>query len=213
MVDLFYLGFDTETPSWSDRVRLLDAPRLPFDGMNEYGLAVGMMAVPHAEDSVDPQQSTIDSLLAMRLILDGARTVDEAVSLLQGYNVGFGDGPPLHYLVSDPTGHSAVIEFIAGEMTILRNEQPWQVATNFLLSGQTPESARRSCWRYAAASDVLGQAQGALVPEEAMDLLEDVSQSLTVWSVVYSMSSGDISVAMGRDYDQVHQFTLEMVDH
>jgi hypothetical protein len=46
-----------------------------------------------------------------------------------------------------------------------------------------------------------------------MDLLEDVSQSLTVWSVVYSMSSGDISVAMGRDYDQVHQFTLEMVDH
>src|SRR5512135_1360165 len=52
MVDIAYLGFQgdrsrnlTSLPL-EDRRRLLDAPALPFDGMNEEGLAVGMAAVP-----------------------------------------------------------------------------------------------------------------------------------------------------------------------
>ena len=45
MVDISYLGFPAENPSWSDRRVLLNAPLMPFDGMSERGLAVGMMAV------------------------------------------------------------------------------------------------------------------------------------------------------------------------
>jgi len=210
MVDISYFGFDTEEPSWSDRLGLLDAPYWPFDGMNERGLAVGMMAVPHAEDNQDPQQMTVGSLHAIRLLLDKARSVDEAVSLLQGYNVDFEGGPPLHYLVADAMGNSAVIEFIDGEMSIVPNEGAWQVATNFVISGHSQEEAKGLCRRYATTDKALEQAGGALAPQEAMDLLEDVSQDITMWSVVYNMSSGDISVAMGRDYEQVHEFQLEI---
>ena len=108
MVDMSYLGFGTGEPSWSDRIRLLDAPYLPFDGMNEHGLAVGMMAVPQARGAQDPQQATIDSLEAIRLILDSARSVEEAVALLGSYNIDWGSGPALHYLVADASGQSAV---------------------------------------------------------------------------------------------------------
>jgi choloylglycine hydrolase len=190
----------------------LDAAIWPFDGMNEHGLAVGMMAVPHAEDRADARRTTIGSLHAMRLILDGARTVDEAIALLQEYNVYFEGGPPLHYLIADAGGNSAIVEFIQGEMGILQSDAPWQVATNFLVSGHSTESARSQCWRYAQAETTLQQAGGLLSQAEAMDLLQDVSQRITMWSVVYGLTSGEVSVTMGRDYDRVHRFQLPMQD-
>ncbi len=66
----------------------------PYDGRDEYGLAVEMMALSYAKPARDPQKVTLGSLHAMRLILDYAKDVDEAVSLLQKHNVDFAGGPP-----------------------------------------------------------------------------------------------------------------------
>jgi len=41
-----------------------------------------------------------------------------------------------------------------------------------------------------------------------MVLLEEVSQQNTIWSIVYGMSSGKITVSMSRNYETVHRFTL-----
>ena len=220
MVDISYLGFDAQDyegdkatePSWSDRRRLLDAPYLPFDGMNEHGLAVGMMAVPYAKAS-QTNEVTISSLHAIRLLLDYATDVDEAISLLRNYNIDFGDGPPLHYLISDSSGNSAVVEFIDGEMNVLRNRDPWQVATNFVISDTMPEGATSSCSRYNTTYETLEQTEGHVSHQEAMALLHNVSQSgsyPTIWSTVYNMTTGDIQVVMGRKYEQVNTFRLEM---
>jgi len=208
MVDISYLGLGGDQPSWSDRLRLLDAPYWPFDGMNERGLAVGMMAVPSAQAGSDSRKVTIDSLAAIRLLLDKAQSVDEALPLLGAYNIDWGSGPPLHYLIADSHGNSAVVEFVDGEMKVLRSEKSWQVATNFVLSFHRPESAVLQCDRYATASRTLEQMQGQVSQEEAMALLEAVSQPSTIWSVVYDMESGQIAVVMGHDYGQIHRFNL-----
>jgi hypothetical protein len=42
-----------------------------------------------------------------------------------------------------------------------------------------------------------------------MNLLKDVSQESTVWSVVYNLDSGEILVALGRDTSAVHVFNLK----
>lgn len=212
MVDISYLGYNEEIPSWTERGSLLRAPYLPFDGMNEYGLAVGIMAVPFADGGDDPEKVTIGGLQAIRLMLDYAKDVDEAVSLLQDYNIDFGGGPPLHYLISDSSGHSAVVEFIDAKMRVIRNSEPWQVSTNFLISNVRPEGARSPCWRYNRAYETLEQGDANISQEKAMALLKDVSQSVTIWSAVYNMTTGDIRVVMGRKYDEVHEFTLEMRD-
>jgi hypothetical protein len=212
MVDITYFGYGTEEPSWIDRIRLLDAPYWPFDGMNERGLTVGMMAVPHAKASDDPQKVTVGSLLAIRLMLDYAKDVDEAISLLRSYNVDFAGGPPVHYLISDSSGGSAVVEFIDGEMSIIRSSEPWQVATNFVISGVSPGDAKASCRRYREAYETLEQVEGHISREDAMALLEYVSQSHTKWSIVYDLTSGDIQVAMGRKYNEVKTFQLELKD-
>lgn len=210
IVDISYLGFDRDRPIGIELFRLRRAPYWPFDGMNEHGLAVGMMAVPRAEDHADPQQKTIGSLHAMRLILDHARTVDEAIALLGDYHIDFAEGPPLHYLIADAQGNSAVIEFIDAKMNVLRKEESWQVATNFLISGNSPEEAKGHCPRYERAYDALQKTDGALAPADAMAILEDVSQPNTMWSVAYHLTSGEIAVSMGRTYKRVHSFKLQM---
>jgi hypothetical protein len=35
-------------------------------------------------------------------------------------------------------------------------------------------------------------------------------ENRTVWSVVYNLSTGQIKLAMGKDYENVHSFELEM---
>jgi predicted choloylglycine hydrolase len=210
MVDISYLGYGVEEPSGAEREALLVAPYLPFDGLNEQGLAVGIMAVNEAEGGDDPDKVTIGSLDAVRLLLDYARDVDEAISLLASYNVDFEVGPPLHYLVADSAGNSAVIEFIGGEVRAIPNSEPWQVATNFVISGTAPESRPSLCPRYLRATETLEEAEGSISLEEAMALLEGVSQSITIWSVVYDMTNGAIQVVVGREYEQVYQFALEM---
>ena len=52
---------------------------------------------------------------------------------------------------------------------------------------------------------------GALSGAEAMQLLEDVSQAgdyPTLWSVVYNLSQGSLTLAVGRDYAQVYEYAL-----
>ena len=213
MVDIEYLGFDSTTAGSiaelpiEDQANLLDAPYLPFDGMNEHGLAIGMAAVPPGDMQPDESKETIGSLGIIRHVLDYARTVDEVIKIMESYNIDFEGGPALHYLMADATGRSALVEYYNGEMHILYNEQPWHLATNFLRSSvEDPKDG--NCWRYNTLSVQFSQSNGQIEPQTAMGLLSDVSQTNTQWSVVYQMSTGTINVVMGQEYQNIHQFEL-----
>jgi len=215
MVDIAYLGFagdradDLIDSPLEERRALLRAPFLPFDGMNEHGLAVGMAAVPPGEMPPDPARETIGSLGIIRQMLDRARDVDEALAILQSYNIDMGGGPALHYLLADPSGRALLIEFYQGEMVVTPNDGPWHQATNFVRAA-APGSAAGECWRYDKIEQRLSAAGGRLTVQQAMALLDDVSQPGTQWSMVYGLSSGCITVTMGRRYDQSHTFHLEL---
>jgi hypothetical protein len=207
MVDVSYLGLtggDT-SPDLADeanRARLADAPLLPFDGMNAEGLAIGLAAVPDAQAATVPDRPTVDGVRIIRLVLDQAATVDEAVAIFERHNIDFSDGPPLHYLVADATGKSVVIEFVDGEVTA----QPARTAVNFTLAG-SDESTRQSDDRYRTASAGL---PGATDWRAAMDLLGRVVQGHTQWSVVYGLTTGEVHVATDKKFDRVHEFDLAM---
>jgi hypothetical protein len=210
LVDASYLGYSLKDDTWPDQQQLLQAPYWPFDGMNEAGLAVGMMAVPRAEASQASEKVTISSLQAIRLLLDYAQDVNEAILLLQAYNIEFSGGPPVHYLITDAARNSAVIEFVDGEMIVLRSDDPWQVSTNFVISQEQPDGAGSSCWRYNRAYETLAEAKGMISAPDAVTLLGNVSQDSTMWSVVYGMKTGDIQIALDRNYDEIKEFKLQM---
>ena len=212
MVDLTYLGFDSGKPGWLERLALLGAPFLPFDGMNECGLAVGIMTVPQAEGGHDPNKETLGIMRLIREILDNASTVNQATAIAEKYNIDFTYGPPAHLQVSDVHADAAIIEFIDGETTITQKVLPWQVCTNFIISGKTEKESLDSCWRYNKAHTLLGQSQGYLLEPSAMVLLDNVTEDDTAWSIVYEQSSGKIHLVAGQDYEQVYEFQLGMKD-
>ncbi len=209
MVDISYLGYSKTDAPDKNPGGLFRSPRLPFDGMNEQGLAVGMMAVSTANGPNDPQKQTVGSLLIIRLMLDYAKNVDEAIAILKNFNIDFQGGPPLHYFITDRLGRSAVVEFVNGKISVLPNTRPWHVATNFIITGLSPETSRASCWRYKKVWETLENQVSMLTPLNALSLLKDVSQANTIWSVVYDTSSLDFWIVMGKKYDHVHEFNLK----
>jgi hypothetical protein len=212
MVDLAYFFDAAEVrglvdASLKDRRALLETPGWPFDGLNEAGLAVGMAAVPESPLPRDPSLPTIGSLGIIREMLDHAGTVDEAVTLMRGYNVDMEGGPAIHYLIADAAGRAALVELFGGEVSVIPNEGPWHLATNHY---RTPlrEGETGGCSRYAKLDTVLTATSGTLCVADALALLTDVDQSSTQWSIVYDMSAREIHVSMGRAYAQVHNVAL-----
>jgi hypothetical protein len=216
MVDIAYLGFaGNKAGSLTDlhleeRKGLLSAPFIPFDGMNEYGLTVGMAAVPDSRMPYDSGKQTIGSLGVIRELLDHARDVDEAVALLQSYNINMEGGPTVHYLIAEAAGRSALVEFDAGEMVVIPNKNAWHLATNHLRNAGD-ETGQSGCWRYDTMYQRLSETGGRLSTQDALDLLAEVSQEGTQWSVVYGLRTGEVNVVMGRKYAAVHTFHLPLV--
>ena len=215
LVNLDYLTADataarhTTELSLIERQFLLEAPFLPIDGINEYGLVIAMAAVSYSGGEDDPDKPTIGSLPIIREILDNARTTDEAVAIFTAYNIDFTGGPPLHYLITDRLGKAVLVEYYQGNMYVLPNADPWHIATNYLRC--TP-NGDGGCTRFNTISERLTAAGGKLTPGEAMGLLSEVSQPFTDWSVVFEINTGKISIVMGGHYDTVHVFQLSQED-
>jgi len=209
MVDISYLGYTRSDPPDKNPGGLMWSPQLPFDGMNEEGLAIGMMAVPSAHGPDDAQKQTVHSLMIIRLMLDHAKNIDEAIAIMKNFNIDFQGGPPLHYFITDRSGRSVVVEFVDDKISLLRNTHPWQVATNFIMTGLSPKTSLASCWRYKKVWETLENKEALSSPSNALALLENVSQGNTIWSAVYDTSSLDFLVVMGKKYDQVHRFNMK----
>jgi predicted choloylglycine hydrolase len=202
MVDMEYLGLDRDHIDEISAKTLSRAARIPFDGMNEKGLVVTMAQVPQARSPDQPK--TTGQLGVMRLALDHAANVDEAIAIFRRTGIDFEGDPPLHYLIADPSGASAVIEYIDGKVHVLRHGQ---VITNFVLTGSTPEE-RAHDRRYHTATTALAAAGGRMSSSQTLDLLKRVRQKITRWSVAYDMRHRTLEVVMGQRYERVLRFSV-----
>lgn len=212
LVDISYLGYDrahlADLATPEGRRGLLRAPLLPFDGMNSHGLMVGMAADEAGVAARRPDRTVVGSVRIMRLVLDRARTVRDAVAVLDRYDLDFSGGPPLHYLVADRTGASAIVEFVGGRMRVFpRGPQPWQVMVNFQQAASTPAS-RQADRRWRTATARLAAAGGRLDPPTALTLLRDVRQGHTQWSVAYDLRGQRALLVTSQDYGRVREVAV-----
>jgi choloylglycine hydrolase len=213
MVNLEFLGFDEdivlhlEAQSLEELHRLMASPGLPLDGINQMGLAVGIAAIPGGNPEPDPQKRTVGSLRIVRELLDHAADVDEAVNIFTQYNIDFTGGPKIHYLVSDASGNAVVVEHQREDLVVIPQPGSFHMATNFVLS-EVGDQTTGLCHRYDILNQRLTADQGRLDSQGAMDLLSQVSQDSTQWSIVYNYPNDEIWVAMGLDYSHPHHIQL-----
>ena len=161
----------------------------------------------------DPEKEDCGSIDVIRDILDFTATVDEAVDLLTSVNV-VTDGLPIHYLIADAGGRSAIVEFGAGEVHVFPADDSWQAMTTFRLH-EIPEADRLDeCWRYATLREALAACEGHVSPEEGMFLLQSVAQPSptgsmgTLWSAIYDLSGPVVHFAARSDFDRIHKYGL-----
>lgn len=107
------------------------------EGMNEKGLVVNMLALVESDYGKPPESTKIICMSTWaQYILDNHATVAEAVADFKKENfqvqtVILPTGKPanMHLSMADPTGDSAVFEYVKGQLTIHHGKQ-YKVMTN-----------------------------------------------------------------------------------
>lgn len=203
--DLQFLGLDVEKnpDSLMDKIAALAAPYTPLDGINDAGVSCGIyMTYQGGEKTVPTNQDTdkpdFTSTTLLRLILDYADTVEEAVEIAAAYDLHDSAKTSYHYMVADASGKSAILEWVAGtdatdndgakrELVVTYNnadshigavegKADYQVITNFVIQpgyyADAPASDKKGYDRYERLYQELGKTNGTLKDEQAaMDIL------------------------------------------
>jgi hypothetical protein len=190
-----------------NRFLTLAGPYLPFDGMNEKGVAMALLAVPHAEPPQEPGRVMLNTTTAIRLVLDRAENVSQALTLLEGYNLYFSGGVECHFLIADADGDSAIVEFLDGNMCVTRTADSFQTVTNFIVyQGMNEGEGGTEFDRFDTIQTELTKRQGIIDEEDALALLSRAKiPGRTQWSAVYNLTTGDVMICMAEQYDTVYR--------
>lgn len=216
-VNLSFAGYDEDhlpTAGISfDNFLTLAAPFLPFDGMNEKGVCMALLAVPEADTKDDPDKVTLNTTTAIRLVLDKAASVEAAVELLKKYNIYFSGDITCHFLIADATGKSVLVEYYDGGLQVVESDTDYQIATNFIAyNGVNIGEGFTEFERYDAVEEVL-QKNRFVTMEECEKLLNTVgvySEGIDKlqWSVIYNLTDKTGRIWPHRDPDKSWDFTI-----
>lgn len=122
-VDLQFLGLGDGIDGLMDKLTAIAAAYAPLDGMNDAGVSCGiyMSYQGPADKSYSTDQQTdkpdLTSTTMLRMILDYADDVDEAVELVNKYDFHDSANSSFHYMVADASGKSAILEWVNEEAT------------------------------------------------------------------------------------------------
>ena len=208
--DLQFLGLDVnKNPDHlMDKITALAAPYIPLDGINDAGVSCGIymtyqggaQTVPTNQDT---QRPDFTSTTLLRLILDYADTVEEAVEIASAYDLHDSAKTSYHYMVADASGKSAILEWVAGtdatdndgakrELVVtyqdsdahigpIEGQAAYQVVTNFVIQpnyyADAPASDKKGVDRYDRLYAELAKTDGIVKDEQgAMDILSIVGR-------------------------------------
>lgn len=193
-------------------VRTRAALYAPLDGMNEAGLAVSVNMI---EDAATIDQNTnkpdITTTTAIRLLLNKAANVEEALDLLRQYDMHASMGMIIHFALADATGRGVAVEYVNNEMVV--TETP--VVTNFYLAEGEKNGigTAQSHQRYDLLTQALAD-QKAMDMDGVRDALDSVSKDnfgefeSTEWSIVFNLSQGAAHYYHRENYADRYTFKL-----
>lgn len=118
-VDLQFLGMDVDknVDSLMSKITCLAASYAPLDGINDVGVSCGIyMTYQGGDKTVATNQNTdkpdFTSTTLLRLILDYADNIEEAVEIASAYDLHDSANTSYHYMVADASGRSVILEWV-----------------------------------------------------------------------------------------------------
>lgn len=209
-VDLQFLGLNRfkDAEGIMDRIICLAAPYAPLDGINDAGVSCGVyMSYQGNVKTISTNQDTgkpdITSTTLLRLILDYADNIEEAIEIAKSYDLHDSGNSSYHYMVADASGRSAILEWVnltdrydndgaKRELVVIYNDDDeavgsleadayHQCVTNFIVApgyyDNAPSKPKNGYDRYAKLYHELNAVNGIVQSEEeAMRILLGVGR-------------------------------------
>ncbi|MBP7174700.1 MAG: linear amide C-N hydrolase [Thermoclostridium sp.] len=211
---LDFLGFDENWQadgSMMDRMMAIASIYVCLDGMNEKGLMIAdLMAGDKVETHQDTEKCDLTTTTAIRLILDKAATVDEAVTLLEQYDMNSSIGAAHHFSICDASGKSVVVEYIENEMYVTETK----VVTNHYLTDSEKYGigSNQSHIRFDTLTEAYYKTGGVMGENEVRDAMKSVAQlnfrnageeeyERTMWSIVYNPAKLTMNFYWNEDFE------------
>lgn len=214
---LNFLGIDEDYApdgSMTERIQILAAIYVPLDGMNEKGLVVAdLMAGDDEETHQRTEKPDLTTTTAIRLLLDKAASVDEAIALLSQYDMNSSIASAHHFSIADADGKSVVVEYVGGKMLVKETK----VVTNHYLSDceKRGVGSEQSHIRYNTLLSRMGHADELGV----RNLLESVAQKnyphteggyeKTMWSIVYCPEKRRADFYFAENFEHGYRLSLK----
>ncbi|TCT15634.1 linear amide C-N hydrolase (choloylglycine hydrolase family) [Natranaerovirga pectinivora] len=202
-------GTNTYDLNLESKFLALTAPYLVTDGVNEKGLSVARHTLIGSRAPIDDDKITLSEMTIPKLLLDKAGTVEEALEILDQYNIALNNPYPSHFMIVDAEGNSAVVEFLYGQKHVIHKEGDYQILANFRLYNN-PNLHGFGSDRYLAYEEVLSESNGIITTEDALKLLqENTIPGQEHWSVVYNLTQKTVTLTIFDDYETTYTYEIK----
>ena len=197
-------GQQPEGPAWRARFGSITFNQFgrdnPMGGMNERALVVELLWMEGTQYPAADRRQALGVLEWIQFQLDTAASVQEVLD--SDRRVRIRGDVPLHYLVSDAKGRAAAVEFVDGRLVAHTDDSlPVRVLTNsrykeslayLMKRNGRPPVGSGSNERFARAALGLDKLTAVPIADPVpalFDLLDDVAQTSTRWSIVYDQTN------------------------
>lgn len=196
-----------------DQIQAIVGLYAPLDGMNEKGLAVSVNMIQDSDTiSQNTDKPDLTTTTAVRLLLDQAATVQEAINLLQQYDLHASMGMMVHFAIADAKGNSVAVEYIGNEMSVI--ETP--AVTNFYLTEGEKYGigTEQSHERYDILINTLHE-KTSMTEADVKDALDSVSKhnfgefESTEWSIVMNQERKELVYFHRENYEHGYRISVE----
>ena len=201
--------------------RLMLAPYTAMEGINEKGLGIAVLEVKIKPTKQKRGKTPIATVVAIRAILDRCQNVDEAIALLDKYDMRDLLGVNYHYHLLDSSGKSVIVEYTYDKMNVIRQKEPNESlkSANFLLTPGADNSKEMGKLRYLKMTEEINKHNGIMESIDVMKLLAHINlrythkwlrhQVITVWSDVLNVTEKTMLFANYVNYKQLYKFSLD----
>lgn len=205
---LDFLGFGEgfAPEEFSEKYMSIAAVYVPLDGINEKGLCVAdLIAGDNEVTKQNTEKADLTTTSAIRLVLDRAANVDEAISLLREYDMNSSIGMAHHLAISDREGNSVVVEYIGGEMIVTETDV---VTNHYLAEGEKfGVGNEESLKRFGRIQEMKNSVKSV---SEMAKCMESVSyEGETQWSIVYDKENLTMDFYSKRNYESPLSFDFK----
>lgn len=208
--DIDFLGFGNSydpTRGAINQFKATAAIYVPMDGINEKGLVVADLMA--GDDEITNQNDTTKAHLtttsAIRLLLNHAANVEEAIQLLEQYNLHSDIDQAHHLFVSDAKGRSVCVEWVNNKMIVTDTH----VLNNHYLCAEKQDigEGELSLKHEATLLSAYAEHQGILSSEDMADaMFSAISPDRTQWTIVYNQQQGSATYYWHRDRARSYTF-------